>query len=96
MTASEARTQFGTLLDEARDGPVVITRHGKTARVMISVSDYNDYQNAKRLRLLAELQIGIDQLDRGEGISFADGRELSQYLKDRRTDKAQANEKQAA
>ena len=67
MTANDAKKHFGELLDTARREPVSIHKHGRPVTVMMSVEDFNDYQQAQRNRLKDELQIGLAQLDREEG-----------------------------
>lgn len=42
MTASEAKSEFGRVLETAlRDGAVVITRHDAPRAVLISIEDFN-------------------------------------------------------
>lgn len=40
MTAAEAKTHFGQLLDKAQRQPVQVTRHDRVVGVMISAEDY--------------------------------------------------------
>lgn len=40
MTAAEAKTHFGKLLDKAQRQPVQVTRHDRVVGVMISAEDY--------------------------------------------------------
>ena len=40
MTANEAKTHFGQLLDKAQRQPVQVTRHDRVVGVMISADDY--------------------------------------------------------
>jgi prevent-host-death family protein len=40
MTANEAKTHFGQLLDKAQREPVQVTRHDRVVGVMISAEDY--------------------------------------------------------
>ena len=40
MTANEAKTHFGQLLDKAQREPVQVTRHDRVVGVMISADDY--------------------------------------------------------
>lgn len=45
MTASEAKTHFGQLLEKAQAEPVTITKQGRAVAVLISKSEY-DKQDA--------------------------------------------------
>lgn len=40
MTANEAKTHFGQLLDKAQRQPVQVTRHDRVVGVMIGADDY--------------------------------------------------------
>ena len=73
IAAREAKLRFGELLDTAQREPVTIEKHGRRVAVVLSAEDYDALEDIKRDRLLAELQKGIDELDRGEGI---DGEEF--------------------
>lgn len=52
MTANEAKTHFGQLLDKAQREPVQVTRHDRVVGVMISAEDYESMRAyyADRLR----------------------------------------------
>ncbi|MEE8392766.1 MAG: type II toxin-antitoxin system Phd/YefM family antitoxin [Rhodospirillales bacterium] len=74
MTANEAKKHFGELLDTARREPVSIRKHGRPVAVMLSAEDYDELERIKHEHLKAEVRIGLDQLDRGEGVEVvADG-----------------------
>ena len=47
--------------------PLVITRRGKSAAVILDVTEYETLM--EKLELLTEIQIAESQLQRGEGIS---------------------------
>jgi prevent-host-death family protein len=70
VAAREAKTRFGELLDNAQRGPVAIEKHGRRVAVMLSAAEYDELMTIKRRQLLAELQVGLDQLDRGEGTVY--------------------------
>lgn len=40
MSANEAKTHFGKLLDDAQRQPVKVARHNRVVGVMISATDY--------------------------------------------------------
>jgi len=66
ISANEAKNRFGELLDNARREPVTIEKHGRPVAVVLSIEDYEELQQIKHEKLRAEIQIGLDQLDRGE------------------------------
>ena len=68
ISANEAKSHFGQLLDTARREPVTIEKHGRPVAVILSTEDYNELEQIKLEHLRAEMQVGIDQLDRGESI----------------------------
>lgn len=70
IAAREAKTRFGELLDNAQRGPVTIEKHGRRVAVMLSATEYDELMAIKRQQLLAEVQVGLEQLDRGEGIEY--------------------------
>jgi prevent-host-death family protein len=70
IAAREAKTHFGELLDTAQREPVTIEKHGRRVAVVLSAKEYDALIEMKRGRILAEIQIGLDQLDRGEGRSY--------------------------
>ncbi len=66
VTANIAKQQLGQVLDSARTGPVSITKHGRPAFVLTSKEDYDSLVELKFEHLKREVQLGFDQLDRGE------------------------------
>jgi len=67
MSANDAKKNFGELLDTARREPVTVQKHGRPVTVMLSVEDYEEFRKIQRETLEAELQVGLEQLERGEG-----------------------------
>jgi prevent-host-death family protein len=66
VTANTAKQQLGQVLDSARTGPVSITKHGRPAFVLTSKEDYDSLTKIKLEQFKREVQLGFDQLDRGE------------------------------
>ncbi len=66
VTANIAKQQLGQVLDSALTAPVSITKHGRPAFVITSKEDYDSLIQLKFEHLKREVQIGFDQLDRGE------------------------------
>ena len=74
VTSNEAKARFGSLLDDAREAPVLITKHGRVVAVMVSADEYTVLADAKRARLRAEIDVGISELGRGEGTPYDSAR----------------------
>ena len=41
ITANEAKTRFGELIDRVQRGPIQVTRHNRVVGVMVSAEDYH-------------------------------------------------------
>jgi len=66
IAAREAKVHFGKLLDRAQRGPVTIEKHGRAVAVIMSTVEYEELERLRFERLKAEVQQGLDELDRGE------------------------------
>ena len=66
IPSTEAKTNFGALLDTARREPVTIEKKGRAVAVIMSIEEYNAHQALKPQALQQALQAGIEQADRGE------------------------------
>ena len=66
MSAHEAKARFGQLLDAARLEPVTIEKHGRPVAVLVSKQEYDEIQAAKVERLRAEVQRGVDAIERSD------------------------------
>lgn len=66
VTAHQAKSRFGQLLDIARTEPVTIEKHGRPVAVLVSKQEFDDIQTMKLERLRAEVQRGIDSIESGE------------------------------
>ncbi len=52
FTATEAQNEFGSVLEKAsQDNDIVITRHGKSRAVLISVDRYDELMRAQKNEL---------------------------------------------
>lgn len=56
VTANEARTRFGELLDRVQREPVRVTRHNREVAIMVSSEDYAAMRAFYADRLVATLQ----------------------------------------
>ncbi len=72
---SDFRANVASIIDELRKTkrPIVITQHGKSAAVMLDVSEYETL--LEKLELLTDIQIAETQLHKGEGISHKEAKQ---------------------
>ena len=66
ITATEIKNKLGSVMDKAQTGPVGITRRGRREFVFTTARDYKDLLEIKRVALVADLDAGIDQLQKGK------------------------------
>ena len=66
---SEFRAHVASCLSQVKKTrrPVVITHHGKSAAVLLCVSEYEGLMN--RMEILEDIRLAEDQLDQGKGVS---------------------------
>ena len=71
---SEFRANVASFIEKVKQTkrPIVITQHGKSAAVMLDVSEYQALID--KLELLTEIQLAESQLKRGEGIDHKDAK----------------------
>jgi prevent-host-death family protein len=55
MTANDAKTHFGQLLDKAQRQPVRVTRHDRVVGVMIGADDYEAMRQFYAERLIQSM-----------------------------------------
>jgi len=69
---SEFRANVASFINKIQQTkrPLVITQHGKSAAVMLAVSEYELLLD--RLEILTDIQIGESQLDNGESLNHDD------------------------
>jgi len=69
---SEFRANVASFIDKIQKTkrPLVITHRGKSAAVILAVSEYE--QLLDRLELLTDIQAAENQLNKGEGINHKD------------------------
>lgn len=66
VTANEAKQNFGQVIDQALQGPVSVTKHGRPSVIITSDADYKELMEMKRKLLQAEVRKGFEGFDRGE------------------------------
>lgn len=72
---SEVRTGIANFIKQVHDTkrPLVITQHGKSVAVLMDVHEYESIQ--ERLELLTDVQIGLNQIENGQGIDHEDAKQ---------------------
>ncbi|TAN65681.1 MAG: type II toxin-antitoxin system Phd/YefM family antitoxin [Methylobacter sp.] len=66
VASTEAKSNFGALLDSAQRGPVTIEKKGRPVAVIISYEDYQQHEILKLESLRNDLMAGIRQADKGK------------------------------
>jgi len=66
---SDLRSNFSSLIDQVRNTkrPVVITQHGRSAVVLLDVSEYE--RMIDKLELINDIETATKQIDEGLGIA---------------------------
>lgn len=70
--ASEAKTNFGALLERAQREPVAISKKGCPVAVSMSMDEFEDRQRVKLERLRCEVMAGLADLEAGEVVDGAE------------------------
>lgn len=65
FASTEAKDKWGLITDTALREPVAITRHGRPSLVVTSIQDYQELQRMKLGHLQAEVQLGLEDLNKG-------------------------------
>lgn len=65
FTANQAKTQFGELLAKAQREPISITKNGKPSVVVMSIEDYQAYEELKLQQLRDRLAHSVAQAEAG-------------------------------
>ena len=81
MTANEAKSKFGQLLENCVREPVAVTKHGRRAAVVISDQEFTDYQALKLAQLKVAVDVGLQDIEAGRSSSY-DRKGLQQLFKD--------------
>lgn len=66
LNASDAKREFGEVLIKAQHGPVGINRNGKPVAVVVSASDYAQFEALKQAHLKQSIEAGIADLQAGK------------------------------
>jgi len=66
IASTQAKSNFGALLDTAQREPVMIEKKGRPVAVVVSYEEYKTHERLKLEDLRRDLQAGLEQADRGE------------------------------
>ena len=75
LPLSDFRANVASIIESLRKTkrPIVITQHGKSAAVMLDVSEYEALLD--KIELLKDIHLAEIQLEKGEGFSHRDVKE---------------------
>ncbi|MBD3385396.1 type II toxin-antitoxin system prevent-host-death family antitoxin [candidate division KSB1 bacterium] len=80
---SEFRANVTSFIDKVRETrrPLVITQRGKSAAILLDVSEYEAL--LQKIELLSDIQLAEKQLEEGLGINHKDAKKksMSRYTK---------------
>jgi prevent-host-death family protein len=69
ITSTEAKTHFGSILDQVQHEPIRIEKKGQPVAIIMSESEYETYEALKLAVLQSDLKAGITQAEQGLLIS---------------------------
>lgn len=71
---SEFRANAAELIEQVRTSkrPLVLTQRGHSAAVVLDVAEYERLMD--EIEMLSDIQIAVDQIERGQGISNKDAK----------------------
>ena len=71
---SEFRANAADLIEQVKASgrPLVLTQRGRSAAVVIDASDYEEM--VEEIELLRDVQMAVDQIGRGKGITNSDAK----------------------
>lgn len=72
ISASEAKTKFGQLLERVQREPLTISKKGRPVAVLMSMDEFETHQRLKLEQLRRAVQAGIADLNAGEVIDGAE------------------------
>ena len=72
IPATEAKTNFGALLEMVQREPLTISKKGRPVAVLISMDEFEAHQRLKLEQLRREVQAGLADLGAGKVVSGAE------------------------
>lgn len=80
MTANDAKSRFGELLDNAIREPVLIKRYGREVAVVLAAEEYASLEQARLDNLLQALDAGAADVAAGRTIALNSREELHGFF----------------
>ena len=72
IPATEAKTNFGALLEKAQREPLTISKKGRPVAVLMSMDEFETHQRIKLEQLRREVEAGLSDLEAGRVVSGAE------------------------
>ena len=72
IPATEAKTNFGALLEKAQREPLTISKKGRPVAVLMSMDEFETHQRLKLEQLRREVEAGLSDLEAGRVVSGAE------------------------
>ena len=69
IPATEAKTNFGALLEMVQREPLAISKKGRPVAVLMSMDEFEAHQRLKLEQLRREVQAGLADLEAGRVVS---------------------------
>ena len=72
IPATEAKLNFGALLEKVQREPLTISKKGRPVTVLMSMDEFKTHQRLKLDQLRREVQAGLADLDAGKVVDGAE------------------------
>ena len=72
ISAAEAKTNFGALLEKVQREPLTISRKGRPIAVLMSMDEFEIHRRLKIEQLRREVRAGLADLEAGKVVSGAE------------------------
>ena len=72
IPATEAKTNFGALLEKVQREPLTISKKGRPVAVLMSMDEFETHQRLKLEQLRREVEAGLSDLEAGRVVSGAE------------------------
>ncbi len=66
VTVTQAETQLKTLLQKVSGQPITIAQESGDSATLISMAAFREYLQLKHEKLKRDIQVGLDQADKGQ------------------------------
>ncbi len=72
ISASEAKTNFGQLLERVQREPLTISKKGRPVAVLMSIDEFETHQRLKLEQLRRAVRAGLRELNAGKVVDGAE------------------------